>query len=285
MKNIFIFTLIIFTSFIFISKDICADSPTGKSKNNLAVHFIDVGQGDSILIILPDGKNVLLDTGGPSAGPHIVKYLQDHGIKQINHLISTHPHDDHIGGIFSIASEFEIDNFYDNGFSNFTSPFYAEYLKLVRSNKTKYNIIQAGDSFTLGNVRIEILNPLPPPTGSLNEDSVVIKLVFGLINILLSGDLGIPGENRLIKAGTDLKSQVLKVGHHGDRRSNSENFLQAIRPEAAIISVGSINEYDHPYKEVLDRLRKNGTSIYRTDHNGNIVLKTDGRTYSIQTEK
>ncbi|MEN8263091.1 MAG: ComEC/Rec2 family competence protein, partial [Nitrospirota bacterium] len=254
--------------------------------NYLTVHFIDVGQGDSILLILPDGKNVLLDTGIQPAGPHIVKYLKDHQIKHINHLISTHPHDDHIGGIFSIASEFEIDNYYDNGFSNFSSTLYRDYIKLVRGNKTKYNILQAGDSFTLGDTRIDILNPLLPPTGNLNEDSVVVKLVFGRINILLSGDLGNPGERRLInKAGPALASQILKTGHHGDRRSVSDDFLKAVKPEAAIISVGSINKYGHPHKEILDRLRKNGINIYRTDQNGNIVLKTDGRTYSIQTEK
>ncbi len=285
MKTILLFTLIILTSFIFTSKDIRADSPAHKSKNDLAVHFIDVGQGDSMLIILPDGKNVVLDTGSPSAGPYIVKYLQDHGIKQINHLISTHPHDDHIGGIFSIASEFEIDNFYDNGFNNFTSPLYAEYLKLVRSNKAKYNIIQAGDSFILGGAKIDILNPLLPPTGNLNVDSVVIKLVFGRINILLSADLEISGENRLLKAGTDLASHILKTGHHGDRGSSSDDFLEAVKPEAAIVSAGSINEYGQPHKELLDRLRKSEINIYRTDRNGNIVLKTDGRTYSIQTEK
>lgn len=285
MKKTVLFILIILTSFVFTSKNISADSSTHKSKSDLTVHFIDVGQGDSILLILPDGKNVLLDTGSQPAGPHIVKYLKDHQIKHINHLISTHPHDDHIGGIFNIASEFEIDNFYDNGSSNFSSIFYAEYLNLVRSNKAKYNILQAGDSFTFGDTRIDILNPLLPPTGNLNEDSVVVKLVFGRINILLSGDLGNQGEKRLIKAGTELASQILKTGHHGDRRSSSDDFLDAVKPEAAIISVGSINEYGQPHKEILDRLHKKGINIYRTDRNGNIVLKTDGRTYSIQTEK
>ncbi len=237
------------------------------------------------MIILPDEKNILVDAGSLSEGPKITEYLKSLGIKQINHLILTHPHDDHIGGIFSIVSEFKINNFYDNGFSNFDSTLYVDYLRLVRGNLTKYNVLQTGESLIFDSVKIKVLNPLLPQTGNLNEDSIVLKLVFGNLNILLSGDLGNSGEKRLLESGTELRSRILKVGHHGDKTSSSHDFLEKVKPEAAIISVNSINKYGHPHKETLNRLSNAGAIIYRTDKNGNIVLKTDGKTYSIQTEK
>ena len=283
MKKTAILLTVIISSFIFTSTTVYSDSST--FKNKLTVHFIDVGQGDCTLVILPEGKNILVDTGSPLAGPKVTEHLKSLGITRINHLILTHPHDDHIGGILSIVSEFEINYFYDNGFNNFNSIIFGDYLKLVRGNPLKYNVLQAGESLVFDNVKLMVLNPLLPPTGNVNEDSVVLKLTFGNLTILLSGDLGDPGERRLLKLGTELKSQVLKVGHHGDRNSSSKDFLQQVKPETAIINVDEINEYAHPHKETLNRLNNAGATIYRTDRNGHIILKTDGSTYSIHTEK
>ena len=285
MKQVILIIIIILFSFSCTSTGVNSDSLTYKNENELTVYFIDVGQGDCTLIILPDKKNILVDAGSLSEGPKITEYLKLLGIKQINHLILTHPHDDHIGGIFSIVSEFKINNFYDNGFSNFDSTIYVDYLSLVRGNLTKYNVLQAGESLIFDSVKIKVLNPRLPLTGNLNEDSIVLKLVFGNLNILLSGDLGDLGEKQLLASGTELRSQILKVGHHGDKTSSSHDFLEKVKPEAAIISVSNINEYGQPHKETLNRLNNAGTIVYRTDKSGNIVLKTDGKTYSIQTEK
>ncbi len=262
-----------------------SDSTDLKTNSKLAVHFIDVGQGDFIFIVFPGGKNMLIDTGSPSAGPKAVQHLKSMGIKKIDHLVLTHAHDDHIGGIFNIMSEFEVINFYDNGFGKFKSDLYRDYIKLVRNDLSKYNILQAGESFLFGNIRIEVLNPLLPPTGDLNNDSIVLRLIYRDIKILLAGDLGQLGERRLLNLGTELTSQILKPGHHGENDASSDDFLKSVNPETAIISVGRVNKYARPHREILNRLKQIGAKIYRTDLSGNIILKTDGKTYTIKTEK
>ncbi len=258
--------------------------PTGRSvTGELTIHFIDVGQGDSTFIILPGGENILIDTGSPVGGPIIVSYLNSLGINRIDHLILTHPHDDHIGGIFSVLSEFEVDDIYDNGFNNFESAIYGDYIGLVRKDLSRYNILQAGEALRLDYLNIEVLNPLLPPTGNLNEDSIVLRLHFGDIKIFLCGDIGIEGEKRLLNLDTELSSHVIKIGHHGDKDAGSIEFLNKVNPEVAVISVGKINDYSQPHPELLNRLIKSGIEIYRTDAAGHVIFKTDGKTYSINT--
>lgn len=250
----------------------------------LELHFIDVEEGDSIFIKLPDNKNILVDVGGPSAGPGLVKYLRSIGTMQIDHLIFTHPHDDHIGGIFNVLDEFEAGNFYDSGFSNFQSTIYRDYLKSVRSDLAKYRILQAGEELSLEELKIEVLNPQLPPTGNLNEDSIVLRLHYGDIRVLLAGDMGKVGERRLLNTG-ELSSHVLKVGHHGADNASSEEFLAAVGPQAAVITVSAVNDYARPEPGTLNRLERAGVKIYRTDRNGHIILKTDGKVFSLHTEK
>ncbi len=254
-------------------------------ERELAIHFIDVGQGDSTFITLPRGGNILIDVGSPAAGPKIVKYLKSLGVKEIGHLIFTHPHDDHIGGIFSVLSEFEVNNFYDNGFSNFNSTIYSDYIKSVRNDLSKYNILQSGESLSFYNVKIDVLNPLLPPTGNTNEDSIILRVHYGDIKILLSGDVGKLGERRLLNLNTDLNSHIIKVSHHGDNNAGSTDFLKNVKPEIAIISVNRINKYAQPHQGLLNRLKQANGKIYRTDQSGNITIKTNGKTYSIYTEK
>lgn len=252
---------------------------------NLVVHFIDVGQGDASFIQLPDGNNVLIDTGSPAAGPKLVDYLQSLKIRKINCLILTHPHDDHIGGIFSLLPAFEIEKFYDNGFSNFDSSVYFDYVTAVRENLSKYRILQAGESLIFHDVTMVILNPLLPPTGDPNNDSIVLNLKYRDISILFAGDIRTRGESRLLKVSADLRSQVLKVGHHGEKDALSREFLDAVGPEAAVLSVALINRYARPHQSVLEQLSRRNIKTFRTDIHGHIILKTDGRTFSVSTEK
>lgn len=256
-----------------------------KTNNELTIHFIDVGLGDCIFITLPSSENILIDTGGSSTGPKVVQYLKSLGVKRIDHLILTHPDDDHIGGILSIMSEFEVLNIYDNGLSNFNSDIYRDYVKLVRNNLSKYNILQAGESLLFNNIMIEVLNPLLPPTGNPNDDSIVLRLLYEDVKIFLTGDLLQSGERRLLNLRTELTSQILKISHHGENDASSDDFLKSVNPEITIISVSNVNKYARPHQELLKRLTQIGAKIYRTDHSGNIILKTDGKTYSIKTEK
>ncbi len=254
------------------------------ANDNLRVHFVDVGLGDCTLVQLPSGVNILVDTGSPSSAPSVVKYLKSLKIDKIDHLILTHPHDDHIGGIFSINDDFKISKHYDNGISNFNSELYRDYLKIVRQDLGRYEILQANESVVIDEVHLDVLNPLLPPSGNLNNDSIVIKLTYRNIKILLSGDLGILGERRLLHIDADLESQILKIGHHGEKDSTSAEFLQKVSPEVAIISVSRINKYARPHQQVLKRLHDGGAKIYRSDVHGNIVLTTDGNSFSVKTE-
>jgi competence protein ComEC len=271
-------------AFLFIAAASLAPYAFGAS-DELVVHFIDVGQGDSTLIVTPDRVTFLVDTGSPVNGPLLINYLNMIALKRIDGVIFTHAHDDHIGGIFSVVSAFEVDTFYDNGFSNFKSSLYGEYLKLVRGDLSKYRLLQAGEVIKSGNVKIAVFNPIMPPSGDLNDDSIVLKVTFRDVSILLAGDLGTLGEKRLLNSGFDLKSNILKIGHHGDVHSGSDAFLEAVAPETVIISAGADNRYAVPDQDLIKRLRKRGVMIYRTDRHGNIFFKTDGRRYSISPER
>ncbi len=282
-RNYFIFISFILSLLTFLI--LCMPPAHTHADSKMEVHFINAGQGDSTLITLPNGKTILIDTGSSAEGPNIAKYLRSHGITSIDHLILTHAHDDHIGGIFSIAAEFKINSFYDNGLNNFESTAYGDYIKLVRNDLSKYKIIQAGESISTGLVKIKVINPLLPPTGDLNDDSIVLRVSYGGIHIFLAGDIGHLGERRLLKTNQELKSHILKCGHHGDNNAGSHAFLEKIKPETVIISLAADNQYALPHDAALARFRKVDADIYRTDLNGTIVIKTDGKTYSIHSER
>ena len=280
---------LIITSVFFIA---CSTTnPSGienadlKTYKEFSIHFIDVGDGDSIFIDQPDGDKILVDAGSQDDGPGIVKYLKSIGIERIDHLIFTHPHDDHIGGAYNIFSKFYVGNIYDNGFDNPESIMRARYLAFFRAAPSRYKVLKAGDRLSFGEVMIEVLNPLLPPTGNLNEDSIVLRLHIGDIRVLLAGDMGKVGERRLLNIGTELSSHVLKVGHHGANNASSEEFLAATRPQTAVITVSAVNDYALPEQGTLNRLERAGVKIYRTDRNGHIILKTDGKVFSLHTEK
>ena len=266
----------------------CASYPapsTEKAYGLATIHFLDVGQGDSTLFSLPSGEIILVDAGGPSAGPQESRYLKNLVISRIDHLIFTHPHDDHIGGIITLMQEFDVINIYDNGFSNSDSEIYKEYISLIKKDRSIYNILRTGTSLIFGDVSIEVLNPRPPPTGNHNRDSIVMKVNYGNINVFMAGDMESNGERDLLKTSPDLSSQILKVSHHGDSDSTSDEFLKSLSPEIAIISVGKANKYARPHQEVLRRLNSAGSRVYRTDINGDIIMKTDGKGYTIITAK
>jgi competence protein ComEC len=253
--------------------------------SSLSTHFMDIGDGDSTMVMLPSGKNILIDTGSPLSGIRVAQYLKSLEIKRIDHLILTHPHYDHIGGIFGVASAFRVVRFYDNGFSNFKDDIYKDYVSVIRQDISRYRILQAGESFNIDNLIIDILNPLLPPTGNLNADSIVMKLTYGRVKILLAGDMTRVTERRLLKLGLDLKSHVLKIAHHGEGDATSTEFLKAVDPEVAIISVSLQDMYARPHPDLLKRLQKAGIKVYRTDRDGTVILETDGNTYSVKRGK
>ena len=268
MKRFWALVLVLFT-FSFLST-LASSDEAGR------IHFINVGEGDSILLEI-EGKSALIDTGNLISGPRLVKYLKGKGIEKLNYLILTHPHPDHIGGVFFILPGLKVEKIYDNGQDlggvRKTCAIYRWYEDLVRKRKN-YAVLISGDSLTLGSLTLEVLWPPGVPTSSdFNAFSLVMMVRGGGFSCLLTGDLTASGERELLKRGVNLKADVLKVGHHGAEDATTEEFLETVSPRMAVVSVDEANVWGYPSEEVLERLEKAGAKVYRTDRDGDIVLK------------
>ena len=243
------------------------------------VHFIDVGQADSIYIQLPDNNDILIDAGNKSDGSTVVNYLKSQNVDDIELLIATHPHEDHIGGLPDVFNAFQIEKVVDSGKSA-TSKIYGTYEAAVKSEGCYYEQDNY-QSYTLGNTVLKIY------TGSetwadVNDYSVICRLDTGDIEFLFMGDAEVPVEAAL---KGDISAEILKVGHHGSKSSTGSEFLSRVNPEVAVISVGTGNTYGHPSAETLSELQSADIKVYRTDLNGNIIVTTDGKTYTVTTQK
>jgi|Deesub1362A_J573_1020465.scaffolds.fasta_scaffold00317_41 competence protein ComEC len=251
----------------------------------LYIHFIDIGDGDSTLIITPSGENILIDTGSPLSVNRLIKYLRSLGIERIDHLILTHPHYDHIGGLFGLIPRLQVGKLYDSGLCNLGDDMYRDYVSVVRQDLSRYRLLQAGESLDIGDVRIDVINPILPPTGDPNTDSIALRLTYGEMKVLFTGDMTSVAERRLLKLGVDLRSQVIKLAHHGENDTTSKEFLMAVKPEYAIISVSRSDIYARPHPALITRLEEAGVKVFRTDQDGTIILETDGREYRIRRLK
>jgi beta-lactamase superfamily II metal-dependent hydrolase len=255
------------------------------ASENLTVHFLDVGQGDSELLQFA-GKNVLIDGSDQDAGPKVESYLRSHGVSSQDLLVSTHPHEDHIGGLKTILNDIPIGQILDSGQVH-TSQTFQNYLNLIDRKNISFSTAKRGQTIDLDPaIKIEVLSP--PAThfaDDLNQNSIVLKVTYNKVSFLFMGDAGFEAEDSIMAAGYDLKSTVLKVGHHGSASSTGTYFLSKVRPEVEIIEVGTSNDYGHPSGKTLSALQSASSKIYRTDLNGNIVVTTDGQSYSVTTEK
>ncbi|HTY12745.1 MAG TPA: DNA internalization-related competence protein ComEC/Rec2 [Candidatus Omnitrophota bacterium] len=262
------------------------------ASRQLKVTAIDVGQGDSIFVEAPSGHTMLID-GGPKyknsdAGRRFVlPFLHAHGINKIDILVLTHPHDDHVGGLVSVMKDLPVGLVLDSGQAH-TSRAYLDFLKTIDRKNIPYKVARAGLNIDLGpEMKATVLNPQEPfiEESALNNNSVVIRLVYGKTSFMLDGDLEKEGEQRVMRFANGLRTTILKAGHHGSRTASSQEYLDAVRPEAALISVGVKNQYHHPHPSTLKKFEAMGIKIYRTDRNGNIEVSTDGVKYSILTQK
>jgi beta-lactamase superfamily II metal-dependent hydrolase len=195
-------------------------------------------------------------------------------------VILTHPHDDHVGGLPYLLEKIKVDRVLDSGQPH-PSRSYQHFLQLINDKRIPYQLARAGQVIDLGSGAFGyILHPSEPLiTGTisdLNNNSVVMRLVYGKTSFLLMGDTAFEGEGRIMSLGYDLKSDVLKVGHHGSATSTSPKFLEAVRPEFAVISVGAKNKFGHPAPETLERLGNIGAKVFRTDLNGSVTFRSDG---------
>lgn len=257
---------------------------TGES-GLVEVHVIDVGKADAILL-RSGGSAALLDAGKAPAGEVVADYLARYGVESLDYVIMSHPDKDHIGGMSQVLEEIPAKTFVQAPLPEEVIPDSDEYRAMeqaVDDNGLERAVLLPGETLTLGAARLTALGPLRE-YGDANNNSLVLQLTCGKFAALFCGDMEKEAERDLLSSGEDLSADLLKVGHHGSKTSTTEEFLAAVSPSAAAVSVGP-DRNNLPREEVLERLEYAGVQIYRTDTDGDIVFAYDGNYLSINTEK
>ena len=255
-------------------------SAAPNSEGKLIVHFLDVGQGDSIFIELPNGKTMLVDAGENYHGQGIIDYVQTIGYQKLDYVVATHPHEDHIGSMPYIVRNFEIGSIYMPDVTANTATFESLLKAIkakglrVKNGRTGVHIIKDGE------LTADIIAPDKPDESNLNNSSIVLLLTFGNVSYLLTGD----AETKELNAiRADMHATVLKAGHHGSKTSTTQTLLKKISPSVTVISCGKNNDYGHPHAEVLKMLKSINSSVYRTDRDQTVIVATDGSSLTVST--
>lgn len=244
-------------------------------ESSFAVHFIDVGQADAALVLC-DGKAMLIDGGNAADSNLIYTYLKKHNITHLDYIIGTHAHEDHIGGIPGALQFATVDVVYCPA-TSYTTKAFKNFVSAVEKQNVSITVPTVGTTFNLGSATCTIL-AVNTDKKDANNSSIVMRIVYGETSFLFTGDAEREVEQTLLNKGVTLKSDVLKVGHHGSETSTSYQFLREVMPQYAVISVGSGNSYGHPTDAVLSRLRDAEVTTFRTDLQGDILCVSDGKT-------
>ena len=271
-----------------------SDASKQATQGEITVKVLNIGQGDSILIQTGE-KTVLVDTSDVDERDKLRTELKKADVKKIDTIILTHPHADHIGGMDVLLDEYTVGMVYDNGMPS-TSKLYLGYVKKLKEKKIERKGLVAGDRVDLGGGAVfEVLGPSAQlvKEGNVkgykhdpNNESVVGRLVFGDFSMMLTGDAEKKEEEAILAVDSaNVKSTILKSGHHGSKTSSSADFLRAVQPEAALISCGVNNDYGHPHKETMKKYHALNIPIYVTAENGTITVTSDGKTYKIVPER
>ena len=243
------------------------------SGDTLRVNYIDVGQGDSIFIQLPNKETMLIDAGEAYEADNVINYLNNLGIKKIDYVVGTHPHTDHIGGLEEVINTFDIGSIYMPRASS-TSKTYEDLLTTISNKGLKIKTAKSGVVvLDDDNLKLEFIAPNSDSYSELNNYSAVLKLTYLDNTFLFMGDAETLSEDEITY---DVDADVIKVGHHGSDSSSGIEFVKKVSPEYAIIMVGEGNSYNHPYQSIIDRYESVGAKVLRTDLDGNIVCDSDG---------
>lgn len=252
------------------------------AENEVVSHFLDVGQGDSEFIELPNGDCMLIDASTSAYGGFIADYIKNLGYTDIDYLVATHPHADHIGGMTEIFEDFDIGTVYmPNAVSE--SKTFERFMDAVENEGCK--VVEAKPGVNIlsdGKLTIDILAPVSDNYKDLNNYSAVVKLVYGDTSYLYMGDAESESEAEILSA--DIEADVLKAGHHGSSTSSSPDFIKRVNPKYAVISCGKDNSYGHPHKETISLFDSMGIKTFRTDELGTVVISSDSETISVNKQ-
>ncbi|HCW54094.1 MAG TPA: MBL fold metallo-hydrolase [Clostridium sp.] len=264
-----------------VETSISSGTQSATVNGQLKVHFIDVGQADCILL-QQGNENMLIDAGNNDDEQTIKNYLQSLGVNEFKYVIGTHPHEDHIGSMDYIMNSFKVGKIYFPKATATTKTF-ENLVNAVKNKGMQFAEPTPGETFKLGQAKCTILAPNNSGYEDLNNYSIVVKVEFGNNSLLLAGDAEDISEKEMMDKGFNLKADVLKVGHHGSNSSTTREFLNAVNPKYAVISVGKGNDYGHPATDTIQKLHAKGINIYRTDESGTIVATSDGTNITFNT--
>jgi competence protein ComEC len=248
------------------------------STSPLVIHFINVGQGDSILIVSPEGNTILIDGGSANTG--VVNYLQRQGIQKVDVMIATHPNEDHIGGLIQVLEEMDVKKVITNG-QSYTTSAYEHFLDAILNSNAEYIEAKRGDKITVGDLVFSVLSPMSNTGDDINNNSLVLRLIYGKTAILFMGDAGNIAEESILASGLPVQANIIKIGHHGSSDSSSPIFIDAVKPDVAIYSAGVNNQYHLPSPETINMLKLKEILVLGTDIYGTIIVTVTTDGYSI----
>ncbi|BES66326.1 hypothetical protein SANA_27650 [Gottschalkiaceae bacterium SANA] len=248
----------------------------------MQVHFLDVGQALSVLVMDGQGNELLYDAGNEGDAEFICSYLDELGIDRLEYVVNSHPHEDHIGGMDRVLETFEVEQVFLST-KEYDSKAYEDVMHALEEGHVEAIYPKAGTRYNLGKLEIQVLGPLGSDYVNTNDYSVILKIKNANQSVLLVGDSEAISEHELVEAGVDLQADVFQVSHHGSSTSNTIQYLSKINPNYAVISVGADNRYGHPDATILDRLRNMGIFTYETDLDGTIVMTLDESRIFVET--
>lgn len=262
----------------------CAAVGGQEDLDELVIHFIDVDQADGMLLIVGD-TTVMIDGGNTPTSQDVLEYLKRFGVDQIDLMVNTHPHGDHLGGLPTVLNNIPTDKIWCAD-STYDTYLYKSFTQLVAQKNFNISHPEPGTVFAENGLTITVLGPVNSADTytDLNDTSLVLMVQYGQRKFLFTGDMEAFAEKQLVDAGMSLKADVLKVGHHGSYSSTSQVFLDKVDPEYGVISCGRNNEYGHPHDAPIGRLHRAEVELYRTDLMGSVVLVTDGDTIAFFLE-
>ena len=280
---VFLFIMLFLAfAYVLFSRQEQAASPLSKEGSSFAVHFIDVGQADSALVIC-DGHYMLIDGGNAEDSDLVYSYLERHGAKHLDCMVASHAHEDHIGGLSGALNYAAVDTALCP-VTEYDTKVFQDMVHYLDVQGKSLTVPEPGDKFSLGSAQVEVLGPVQEYDDT-NDTSIVLRIDYGETSFLFTGDMEKGAEADLIESGANLRATVLKAGHHGSDTSTSYQFLREVMPKYTVISVGEGNKYGHPSDETLSRFRDAGTEVYRTDMQGHVIAESDGKTVTFRTEK